>query len=140
MLTLVTLSRDRVIELSSRLGECRPHDILAGRSALLVLERPIRRAVDRRAGLLAPAFGERTHVDGAVADRVEERGHGRLRRGVVARDWQVRTVRRASRPRQAQQVLEEDVVEDLHDLRARKIAGQELAVGHRLAVQLSYLP
>jgi predicted dehydrogenase len=54
----------------------------------LVGERPVRAAVGRRARLLAPALGERAGVDGVVADRVEERGHRRLRRRVIARDGQ----------------------------------------------------
>jgi hypothetical protein len=35
---------------------------------------------------LPPALGERAGIDGVVADRIEERGRGRLRLVIIARD------------------------------------------------------
>src|SRR5215475_9889098 len=91
-------------------------DVGAGGRALLVVERSVRGAVDGGARLLAPAIRERAGVDGAVPDRVEEPGDGRLGRLAVARYRQVRPVTCAGRPREVFEVLEEDVVEHLHDL------------------------
>src|SRR5215831_4872158 len=91
-------------------------DIGAGGRALLVVERSVRGAVDGAARLLAPAIRERAGVDGAVPDRVEEFGDGRLGRLAVARYRQVRPVTGPGRPGKVFKVPEEDVVEHLHDL------------------------
>ncbi len=47
--------------------EGRAHGGLAGWRSGWVAERPVRGAVRRRAGLLAPAFRERAGVNGAIA-------------------------------------------------------------------------
>ncbi len=112
----------------------------AGGRPRLVGERPVRVAVGRRARLLAPALGERAGVDGVVADRVEERGHRRLRRGVIARNGQGAAVVSPGRAGQRAQVLEEDVVEHLDDLRTRQMALEQLAAGGRAGIQLRDVP
>src|SRR5579863_8794412 len=60
----------------------------AGGRAYLVGVRAVRAAVDGGARFLAPALGERAGVDGLIADRVEERGHGLFGGLVVPGDRQ----------------------------------------------------
>jgi predicted dehydrogenase len=111
-----------------------------GGRAQLIGKRPVRAAVSRGARLLAPALGERARVDGVIADRVEERGHHRLRGRVIARDGQGAAVLGAVRAGQRAQVPEEDVVEHLDDLRIRQVALEQLAAGGHAGIQLRDVP
>ena len=106
----------------------------------LVGERAVGGAVGRGARLLAPALGDRSRVDGVVADRVEESGHRRLGLRVVARDGQGGAVGGAVRAGQRAQVLEEDVVEHLHHVGVRQVALQQPAAGDRADLQLFDVP
>src|SRR5205823_2600936 len=78
--------------------------------------------VDGSVRLLAPAVGERSGVDGVVADRVEVGGHRGLGGVVVAGDGQGGAVRGTGRAGQRLQVLVIDVVEHLHHVRVRQVA------------------
>src|SRR5262245_47305570 len=84
-------------ELAGRGGQALADHGLARRVALLVLERAVRGAVDRRARLLTPAIGQRAIGDRAIADLVEEALDGGLRRRAVTGDREVAAVRRARR-------------------------------------------
>src|SRR6478735_2836701 len=88
----------------------------AGGGAGVVGEGAVGGAVGGGAWFLAPALGERSGVHGVVADRVQVRGHRGLGGLVVAGNGQGGAVGGAGRAGQRQQVLEEDVVEDLHHL------------------------
>jgi len=111
-----------------------------GRGGEVRVATGVDRAVQRRAGLKAPAFGERAGIDRVVADRVQERRYRRLRLRVVTRDRQRRAFRRTRRAGQRLKVLEEDVVEALDDLGPRKVLLEQFAAGGGAVVQLRELP
>src|SRR5580700_6347387 len=98
----------------------RPDDAAARGRAPLVVDRAVRRAVHRLPWLLPPALGERPVVERVVPDRFEEPGDRSLPGGAVAGDREGGAVGRTRRAREVQQVLEEDVVEHLHDLSVRQ--------------------
>src|SRR5215469_6499727 len=134
-----TSRRNHLRELPGSGFKSRPDDVGAGGRALLVVERAIRRAVDRLPGLLPPALGERPVVERVVPDRCEELSGGALPGRAVAGDREGGAVDRARRAREVQQVLVEDVVERLHDLSATELLSQVFAAGERLVVEFRQL-
>src|SRR5580704_18890484 len=112
--TLDPYSRLEAARLPGGGCECGADGVLAGGRALLQRERAVGRTVDGCAWLLAPTISERSRIDRAVADRVEERGDSLLGGRVVAGDGQERDVAFDSgQTGQGQQVPVEDVVERL---------------------------
>src|SRR3984885_4541039 len=76
-----------------------------------------------------PAFGERSHVHGVVAEQREQFGGVLLCARVVAGDRQGGAIGRARGPRQVPEVLVVDVVERLHGVRPDQVPLEQFAVG-----------
>ena len=86
-------------------------------------------------GFGPPAFGECAAVDGVVADRGEERGHGGLGADVVAEDRQGGAAGALAGLGQVQQMPGVDVVERLDDMGLRCVALEQAAAGELAGVQ-----
>ena len=118
-----------------------PDSVSARRRALLVVERTIGGAIHGRSRLLVPPLRQQPGVD-RLPYPIESRNPvtAAFADASIAGDRKRGAIRRAGSPGQMEQMLEEDVVEHLHDLRAGKIASQIFTARHLLGRQLGDLP